>query len=132
MKIFKKGDIVYWQDLKGVVIDDNNDKDYPIEVDFKSDSDYIYFTSDGRYFEYLPPVLSQTPYTLNGFTQNKEIEKDTLVWVKGYENDVWGMRYYSHFEDGKHYCFNEQMTSEETDRNADWLIVETENPLLKK
>ena len=132
MGTFKKEDIVYWQDLKGVVIDDNNDKDYPIEVDFKSDSDYINFTSDGRYFEYLPPVLSHTPYTLNGFTQNKVIQKDTLVWVRNNVNNCWNIRFYSHFEYGKHYCFNSQKTSKETNEIEDWEFVETENPLLKK
>lgn len=135
---FKKGDIVYWQDLQGEVID-IDDTDYPIIVQFIND--YIdYFTNDGRiYLKYhgridlkYPPVLSHTPYTLNGFTQNSVIEKDTIVWVRYSENDCWQQRYYSHFKDGNHYCFVNQNISKETELTQDWNFLETENPLLKK
>lgn len=98
MGTFKKGDIVYWQDLKGVVTNDFLSKAYPIEVEFVK-GEYYSFTSDGREYEELPPVLSHTPYTLNGFTQNQLIEKDTLVWVRLSESCNWEIRYYSHFSD---------------------------------
>lgn len=135
---FKKGDIVYWQDLQGEVID-IDDTDYPIIVQFIND--YIdYFTNDGRiYLKYhgridlkYPPVLSHTPYTLNGFTQNSVIEKDTLVWIRDGNGCDWVQRFYSHFENGKHYCFANQLPSNETKEIFSWTYLETENPLLKK
>jgi hypothetical protein len=124
---FKKGDIVYWQDLKGVVIDGHNSL-YPIRVKFTNDySDD--FTHDGRHLRFTPPVLSNTPYTLNGFSQNEVIEKDTLVWVKMYEDFEWQMKYYSHFENGQHYCFVGQLTSNQTEGIESWVYLETNNPL---
>ena len=127
---FKKGDIVYWQDLQGEVTD-IDDTDYPITVKFNNNF-FKSFTYDGRYFADFPLVLSHTPYTLNGFTQNSVIEKDTLVWVRDNENDLWEQRFYSCFKDGKHYCFIEQKTSKETGLVSSSNFLETENPLLKK
>ena len=127
---FKKGDIVYWQDLQGEVTD-IDDTDYPITVKFNNDFKKS-FTYDGRYFEHFPPVLSHTPYTLNGFTQNSLIERDTLVWVRDSNNDWWQQMFYSCFKDGKHYCFIEQKTSKETGLVSSSNFLETENPLLKK
>jgi hypothetical protein len=126
---FKKCDIVYWQELKGKVFDSPNSL-YPIKVLFNNDI-LIDFTNDGRYFDYLPPVLSHTPYTLNGFTQNEVIEKDTLVFVRGSKSGHWEIRYYSHFENGKHYCFKYQHTSKETNDTIAWDFLETTNPLIK-
>lgn len=134
MKIeFKKGDNVYLQDLQGIVIDDNYNDNFPIAVKFIND--YIdYFTDDGRFYLCLnfPPVLSHTPYTLNGFTQNSVIEKDTIVWVRNFDDYFWEQRFYSHSENSKHYCFDRQKTSKETNSTTDWNFLETENPLLKK
>lgn len=126
---FKKGDIVYWQELKGEVIEIDSSS-YPIIVNFSNDYSE-YFTSDGRDYENTPIVLSHTPYTLNGFTQNEVIEKDTLVWVKYSECNEWLLRYYSHFENGKHYCFKFQLSSKETKEVESWDFLETTNPLIK-
>jgi hypothetical protein len=126
---FKKGDIVYWQELKGEVIEIYSSY-YPIRVEFTNrlvDT----FTKDGRIFEGTPPVLSHTPYTLNGFNQNEVIEKDTLVWVMRLEGGEWEMRYYSHFENDIHYCFVNQLTSKQTDETTIWNFLETTNPLIK-
>jgi hypothetical protein len=126
---FKKGDIVYWQDLQGEVIEIYSSY-YPIRVEFPNrlvDT----FTKDGRIFEDTPIVLSHTPYTLNGFTQNEVIEKDTLVWVKDAPYSTWEQRFYSHFENDKHYCFLNQLTSKETDYTNSWDFLETTNPLIK-
>lgn len=131
---FKKGDIVYWQDLQGEVISIEPDIDsynYPIKVEFTNVL-IEFFTKDGRYAEDTPPVLSHTPYTLNGFTQNSVIEKDTLVWVRDSDEYNWEQRFFSHFQDGKHYCFVNQKTSKETNKTSRWNFLETENPLLKK
>lgn len=128
---FKKGDIVYWQDLQGEVIDIDIFCPYPINVTFNN-SRLLCFTIDGRSITETPPVLSHTPYTLNGFTQNSVIEKDTLVWVMNSSDDCWQQRFYSHFENGKYYCFENQKTSKQTYNTFSWNYLETENPLLKK
>lgn len=125
----KKGDTVYWQDLKGEIINDKHLLDYPLFVKFNN-GDIRSFTKDGRHLIGLPPILSLTPYTLEGFSQEKPIEKDTLVYVTDYEDNYWGMRYYSHFEDGKHYCFASQKKSTETDEISYWKYCQVENPLL--
>lgn len=127
---FKKGDIVYWQDLKGEVMNTDNSEPYTIKVKFLSDYGN-YFTNDGRIHKEIPPVLSHTPYTLNGFSQNSVIEKDTLVWVRN-NDECWHQRFYSHFENGYHCCFNDQKTSKDTNGITAWNFLETENPLLKK
>jgi hypothetical protein len=127
---FKKCDIVYWQDLQGEFIDKFHNSDYPIRVRFTNNR-VVDFTNDGRCNVDTPPVLSHTPYTLNGFTQNEVIEKDTLVWVKHEKDGEWKMRYYSHFENGKHYCFRFQKSSKETQVIEIWNFVETTNPLIK-
>ena len=128
---FKKGDIVYWQELKGEVIDISNSVYHPIRVEFNNDFNDN-FTNDGRLFKNTPPVLSHTPYTLNSFTQNSVIEKDTLVWVRDNSLRNWEQRFYSSFQNGKHYCFEDQETSNETNKTTSWNYLETENPLLKK
>lgn len=126
---FKKGQKVYWGELKGEVVEINLTCDYPLTVKF-NDVPYL-FTKDGRYDENLPPVLSITPYTLNGFSQEPQIEKDTLVYVRDSELDDWKMAFYSQFEDGTHYCYPYQKKSTETDKVQSWKFLETENPLLK-
>jgi len=128
---FKKGDIVYWQELKGVVINTDSTSKFPVIVLFKNNSMELTFTNDGRLYSYTPPVLSHTPYTLNGFSQNEVIEKDTLVWVRDASNHNWEQMFYSHFKDGVHHCFRNQKTSKETEAVELWLYVETTNPLIK-
>jgi hypothetical protein len=131
---FKKGDIVYWQDLQGEVIDINSGN-YPVIVKFINNHTND-FTNDGRCYVDTPLVLSHTPYTLNGFTQNgftqnEVIEKDTLVWVWDNNDIVWQQMFYSHFKDGKHYCFTNQQTSKESNDTIAWDFLETTNPLIK-
>jgi hypothetical protein len=58
----------------------------------------------------------------------KIIPKDTLVYVKNYEEHTWEIRFYSHFEKGKHYCFNCQKKSTEIDEYGSWTIVTDINP----
>jgi len=125
---FKIGDIVYWQELQGEVIYEFIG--HPIRVRFTNNK-VVDFTIDGRLYSNTPPVLSHTLYTLNGFTQNEVIEKDTLVWVKHEKDGEWKMRYYSHFENGKHYCFIIQLRSKQTDELINWNFLETTNPLIK-
>jgi hypothetical protein len=128
---FKKFDITYWQCLLGEVIDIDSFNPFPVRVKFTNGL-VEDFTNDGRLFKNTPPVLSHTPYTLNSFTQNSVIEKDTLVWVRYNNYNCWEQRFYSHFKDGIHYCFESQKTSKETSETTSWKYLETENPLLKK
>ena len=128
---FKKGDIVYWQDLQGEVIEINSNPYYPIDVKF-TNGDVKNFTKNGSIYVDYASVLSHTPYTLNGFSQNSVIEKDTLVWVRDNSLRNWEQRFYSSFQNGKHYCFEDQETSNETNKTTSWNYLETENPLLKK
>jgi hypothetical protein len=62
--------------------------------------------------------------------KEQPIEKDTLVWFRDDESMSWFNGYYSHFEDGKHWCFGGSKKSTETDIASRWNIVTTENPLL--
>ena len=50
----------------------------------------------------------------------KVIPKDTLVWCKFSELGTWNQRFYSHFENGKHYCFYDQKKSTQTDYINSW------------
>ena len=58
----------------------------------------------------------------------KEIPKDTLVWCKNTESNMWEQRFYSHFENGKHYCFINQEKSNQTENILPWNIVTDINP----
>jgi hypothetical protein len=58
----------------------------------------------------------------------KVIKKDTLVWCKCAESDVWNQRFYSHFENGNHFCFTNQQKSSETAETSVWDIVTDKNP----
>jgi hypothetical protein len=127
---FKIGDIVFWQELQGEVIKIDSDSRYPIRVRFTNNI-VLNFTNNGRYYEATPQVLSHTPYTLNGFTQNEVIEKDTLVWVRDANHCNWHQRFYSHCINGKYYCFLDQKTSKETEAFESWVYLETNNPLIK-
>lgn len=131
MKAFKKGQTVYWGELKGEITDVDNQCMDPLTVKFEGIITTFTFKENGRYLEDLPPVLSITPYTLTGFSQEPQIEKDTVVYVRDNETDKWEMRYYSHFKYGIHYCYIEQLKSTETDILEAWVFLETENPLLK-
>lgn len=126
--VFKKGMTVYWGELKGEVVDITSGS-YPVKTEFAEV--YYYFTEDGGIFIGMPPVLSITPYTLNGFSQDPQIEKDTLVYVRDLEDQEWKIRYYSHFDNGKHHCFINQYKAHETKHVEIWESLETENPLLK-
>lgn len=136
---FKIGEIVYWQEVQGEVIKTSYyDSDYPVNVKF-SNGWLFDFTDDGRHHVNALPVLSYEPYKNevnknevieNDFTQYKIIQKDTLVFVKHHKEYEWLMKYYSHFENGKHYCFKIQYTSKETNETTSWNYVETENPLI--
>jgi hypothetical protein len=58
----------------------------------------------------------------------KVIPKDTLVWCKKNESHLWTQRFYSHFENGKHFCYNDQKKSNQTTDKTSWNIVTDKNP----
>lgn len=125
----KKGDTVYWQELKGEIVNDDCNGDYKFYVVFENLGGF-YFTELGQVRENTPPVLSLTPYTFNGFSQERHIEKDTIVYVKDFIERDWYIRYYSHFENGNHYCFSNQLKSTQTVATKIWKYCQVENPLI--
>jgi hypothetical protein len=98
-----------------------------------------------KYTEEYPIETEENCYTLNGKRnilnefpsafleypfKEQEIEKDTLVWFRDSETHCWGIGYYSHLENGKHFIFNGSKKSTETKESLLWNIVTTENPFL--
>jgi len=128
---FKVGDTVWGiVDLevhKGEIV--NIDSGFSITVKYNARRVISY---GGKY---IKKALSFTPFTieLKGFTSERPqpvIEKDTLVWVRrdiGVGN--WEVRYYSRFENGKHYCFNDQKKSTESTMTVSWEELSLTNPL---
>lgn len=55
-------------------------------------------------------------------------EKGTLVYV--YQGNEWYMRYYSHYENGEHHCFNNQ--DKESMYTTVWNNVSLTNPLIEE
>jgi hypothetical protein len=97
------------------------------------------------YSELHPIETKNGCYTINGRNSSKykypsafleypfkeqPIEKDTLVWFRDSSGMAWSFGYYSHLENGKHYCFDYSKKSTETNSTTNWNIVTTENPLL--
>ena len=94
--------------------------------------------------ETYPIKTATSTYMLNGkhYKENKypsafteypfkeqPIEKDTIVWYRDQNDSYWVNGYYSHFENGKHWCFVGSKKSTETKDCLEWKIVTTENPL---
>jgi hypothetical protein len=63
-----------------------------------------------------------------------KFKKDDLVWVRAKCDYDWNVRFYSHFENGKHYCFIDQKSSKETGTTIDWKEIFSfdQNPLINK
>jgi hypothetical protein len=116
------GKTVYWGNLKGEIIGASGNR---MNVDFNGS--IYYFYTDGRLYQNTPPILSFVPYNIPKFEQ--PIEKDTLVWCRDSVEEIWSARYYSHNNNGVHYCFNDQLKSHQTNnRPISWNIVQTESP----
>ncbi len=123
MNKLKKGDKVYLGSEEWEVAEiDCESCDYPYRVVNKV-GEMLWIKNNGRSFGYIPPLFSMTPYTMQNFTPlNTEIfEKGQLVFVKNDKDDLWEARFYSHFEDGKHYCFVNQKKESET--NICWKFI---------
>jgi macrodomain Ter protein organizer (MatP/YcbG family) len=136
---YKVGDIVYRHNgkecLKGKVTEITNHENYPVEVEFEFEFCNEYFTLDGKYrVEDTIRSLSFTPYEVifQGATFERplhEIEVDTMVWVRRVYEATWNVRFFSHFKNGKCYCFAEQQRSTETDETTSWEYWSLECPL---
>ena len=91
-EVFKKGDKVYCViHGHGVVVDIEENLDFPIRVDFKDESD-IGYTTDGRYYAKVNRTLSFTEYTLQGFSQERPIElpeAGELCLFRDYDKECW-------------------------------------------
>jgi hypothetical protein len=81
---------------------------------------------DGKHYKEnkYPSAFLEYPF------KEQPIEKDTPVWFRDYESESWSVGYYSHLENGEHYCFDHSRKSTETDAISEWKIVTTENPLI--
>ena len=127
-EMFKVGDVVYDSLLakeKGII---TAIEPHCLRITVLFINDYTrYYNLNGTLNGFILPTLSFKPYTLQGFTQEREIEKGTLVYVRDNIIHNWGIRFYSHKENDKHFCFKEQIRSGDTEP---WEYVETENPLL--
>ena len=92
---------------------------YPIETDGSC------YTIDGKRSkgDKYPSAFLEYPF------KEQVIEKDTLVWARDFEEQMWRVGYYSHLENGRHRSFIESKKSTETKETIGWNILTTENPL---
>ena len=106
-EIFKVGDKVYCvMHGHGVVVDIEENLNFPVRVDVKNESD-IGYTYDGRYYGNSTPTLSFTEYTLWGFSQERPImlpEVGELCLVRDYNDDTWLAREFAEYRHGLFIC----------------------------
>ena len=131
-KEFKVGDTVYVGTDKGKITEIHNEGVFPITILF-CDGTVHHFTKYGRYRMNQPIVLKHFPYELEYKQIIPIIEKDTLVYVKIGSTDFWDMRYYSHHnrQEDKHYVFQVQLKSNDTDATIQVEEISLTNPLEK-
>lgn len=117
----KKGDKIFtisegWQTVLSTDYHDLN----KIETEKKA------YRLDGKFdqSDKFPSAFTEYPF------KEQEIERDTLVWYRDNTSMSWFVGYYSHFENGKHFCFNCSKKSTEVKEFTNWNIVTTENPFL--
>lgn len=132
---FREGDTVYhFRYGEGAVMWVREGEPYPIKVRFVTHSD-VSFTADGIDKLNEPPTLSLKPYDFvnGGFSQERPLEKDTLVYVRLIKGEgQWYMKYFSRFKNGVLYAFNDQLTSKQTNSDTGWEEYSLTNPLEKK
>lgn len=135
--VFKAGDRVYdivygWGKVELI---DCNVINRPVKVKFDKSGNTYMFTEEGRHSLSDPyPTLSFTQYDLvnGGFSQVRQIPKDTLVYVRQHQSYLWEIRYFSHFtKSGQCAAFTSQKTSSETNITNLWKYYSFENPLEK-
>ena len=139
--IYKIGDRVYdgiW-DKWGTVTQIIGVHVYPVKVQFDLEDSVHGYTEFGCYSSSDKwPRLSFTEYNFinGGFSQKRplpNIKKDTLVYVRNRETFEWQMRYFSHFDNQRIFCFDYQRKSTENFTSiSSWEYYSIENPLLKE
>lgn len=102
-------------------------KDYPIIVDFENSCKT--FTVDGRYKTDELPSLSQKPHVPLELEEVVSFEKGELVWIRCGINAIWNVRFYSHYENGKHKYFDNQI-KEGLTSVAEFIRKFSDNPLI--
>ena len=112
-KYFRVGQTVYDAAFgKGVVLKTEGINDvYPIEVCFDEIlNDKKYYTHVGKYtVDARYPSLYQNPIVTMSNEPIVEFERGELVWVRDRNIDnIWDVRYYSHYENGVHHYFINQ------------------------
>lgn len=106
--VFKDGDRVYciiygW----GIVLRVCDIGSFPIQVVFDCGEE-IDYTKDGRLYADSNPMLSFTEYTLQGFSQERQIElpevgEDVLVFDE--EEHSWVLKQFKQYEKYSEYPF---------------------------
>ena len=89
----------------------------------------IRYTTDGRFLSSENVSLLQVEPLIQRNVPIVSFEKGELVLV--FAHNQWVMRYYSHFDDDNHYCFDVQKTRGTTTTHIK-VIKYADNPLLKK
>lgn len=105
--VFKEGDKVYcFVNGHGIIKEIKCKADYPVYVEFTND-DSDQYTYDGRLYMDSLPTLSFTEYTLQGFSQERQIELPEvgeLCLVRDYNDDTWLAREFAEYRHGLFIC----------------------------
>jgi hypothetical protein len=98
--VFKEGDKVYCVvNGHGFVKEIKCKADYPVYVEFTND-DSDQYTYDGRLYMDSLPTLSFTEYSLQGFSQERQIELPEvgdLCLFRDYDEDTWKVRKFDRY-----------------------------------
>lgn len=101
-EIFKLGDRVFHIEYGWGVVRFNESVNFPLLVKF-NEGEVISFTLDGREMEESKqPLLSFTEYTLQGFSQERQIvlpEFGELCLVRSKDNEDWICEYFQCLND---------------------------------
>lgn len=123
---FKEGDRMFYYPVGWIIINEIIDNDVFLTSELTKTHSFV--NKDGA-----KKLISFTEYKLEGFSTERTcvFKKDDTVYVKN-ESCEWKLRYFSHYKDGRYYCFDRQLNSTETNDTYPWNFCEKENPLLNK
>lgn len=112
--VFKEGDKVFCiVNGHGVIKKILDRSSYPIEVSF-NDGDEIDYTLDGRLYDDSNPTLSFTEYTLQGFSQERQIELPEVGdWclVRDNKQTVWQAGFFKEYRPDNEFPFSTDIGS---------------------
>jgi hypothetical protein len=123
---FKIGQTVYCPIYgQGIIIAITN---HTIHVQFEQ---IIYlYNLDGRLYDDGNIILSQKPHEPVINQPISAFEDGELVWVRSVDDHEWLIRYYSHFENGLHYCHPNQKRTGLLPTNWSEIQKFDDNPLI--